>query len=233
MKGSLSLPPSVQERLSGWVQIQERRLKAPAVFRPGPTITLSRAFGCEGFPLALRLQDLLFTSTGEAWSLFDKALIEKVAQDEGISLRLLTDLGDPTRGLEAFGFHPVGRVTHDEAFAKVAGTLVKIAAQGHAIIVGRGGAILCRDLENAFHFRLEAGDAWRVASVMRRNGVSHAEAEKLVKTQTGLRDRLIQERLGADVADRRFYDAVFNNERHSVDQIAAAIQAFVVSAWIA
>ena len=30
------------------------------------------------------------------------------------------------------------------------------------------------------------------------------------------RDPFIKERLGADVADRSHYDAVFNNERHSV-----------------
>ena len=223
MNAQASLPATVQERLSGWVQIQERRLQAPVPLQPGPTITLSRAYGCEGFPLALRLQELL----GEGWSLFDKALIEKVAQDEGISLRLLSDLGDATRSLEAFGFHPMGRVTHDEAFARMSATLVRIASQGHAIIVGRGGAILCRDLGNAYHFRLEAGDAWRVASVQRRSGVSLAEAEKRVRTQTVLRDRFIKERLGAEVADRGFYDAVFNNERHTVEKIAAAILAYV------
>lgn len=229
MSSTLSLPPNVQERMSGWVKIQERRGQAPERAKPGPTITLSRKFGCEGFPLALRLQERLEEATGETWGLFDKALLDKVAREEGISPRLLSDLGDPTRSLEAFGFHPRGAVTHDEAFTKVAQALLAIASHGHAIIVGRGGAILCHGLANAFHFRLEAGFEWRVASIAQRMGLTREEAGKLVKTQTRQRDQFIKDALGAEVGDRSFYDAVFNNERHSVDAIAAAISAFVLS----
>ena len=231
MKPGPSLPPSVQERLSGWVQIQERRAQNPGLQRPGPAITLSRQFGCEGFPAALRLQERLSGSTGTPWSLFDKALIEKVALDEGIPMPLLNEPEGPGRGLEAFGFHPRGAVTGDEAFAKVAETLVKVALQGHAIIVGRGGAVLCRGLDNAFHFRLEADLAWRVESYRRRMGCSLGEAEAMVKSQSRLRDRFIHDRLGADVADPGLYDAVFNNGRHSVEEIAAAMEAYVLSAW--
>jgi len=227
MKTTLTLPATVEERLSGWVQIQERRRQAPAEVRTRLTITLSRQYGCEGFPLALCLQEGLATATGEAWSLFDKALLEKVAQDEGISLRLLNELGDATRSLEAFGFHPRGAVTHDEAFAKVAHTLLKLARQGNAIIVGQGGAVLCGDLDNAFHFRLEASEAWRVASVRRRAGVTEEEALKRVRTEQKGRDQFLRECLGADGSDRRYYDAIFNNERHSVEAIAAAILAYV------
>ncbi len=230
MNAKLNLPPSVEERLSGWMRIQERRAKAPDEFSGGLTLTLSRAYGCEGFPLAVRIQERLNAAQGGVWSVFDKALIEKVALDEGISLRLLRDLGDESRSLEAFGFHPRGLVTNDEAFAKVAAALVEVARQGHAIIVGRGGAVLCHDLPNAFHFRLEASHAWRVDAIMRRTGASRAEAETQLKQASRIRDQFIQERLGADVTDRRYYDAVFNNERHSLDAIADAIVAYISSA---
>lgn len=231
MRASPSLPFTVEERMAGWAQILERRSAAPERLHPAPTITLSRMYGCEGFPVALRLQERLGAQGGEPWRVFDKALIEKVAEEEGVPVRILEELGDGTRALEAFGFHPRGRLTHDEAYEKVAGTLLKIAGQGRAIIVGRGGAILCRDLPNAFHFRLEAGEAWRVASIMRRSGAGEAEAWKMVKALSRDRDQFIKERLGADVADRSHYDAVFNNERHGVEAIASAIQAFVEAAW--
>jgi cytidylate kinase len=228
---TLSLPSSVQERLSGWVRIQERRMKAPAKGRRGPTITLSRQFGCEGFPLSLRLQELLNGPGGEDWQIFDKALLERVAEDAGIPMRLLAHLEDDSRILEGFGFHPNGAITHDEAFALVADTLVKIARQGHAIIVGRGGALLCRDLPNCFHFRLEADLAWRVAAISRRMDLPLEEAEKLVKVQSRKRERFIQDNLGASPSERQHYDAVFNNEHHSIEQVAAAIVAYVQSAW--
>ena len=231
MKPNLSLPASVEERLSGWARIQEARLKAPVPSRPAPSITLSRQFGCEGFPLAMLLRDHL-GAKGEPWSVLDKSLLEQVAQDEGISMRLLNRLGDPGRALEAFGFHPYGAVTNDQAFAKVAETVVRVVQAGHAIVIGRGGAVLCQGLENCFHFRLVAGFEWRVASIMRRAGVERAEAEHRVKVNTKLRERFIQDCLDADINDPRSYDAVFNNERHTVAEIAAAITAYVAEAGL-
>ena len=230
MTEALSLPPSIQERTSGWVKIQERRAREAVPFLPGPTITLSRQFGCEGFPLSLRLKALLEAQGGEEWGLFDKELLAKVSQDEGISMRLLSRLGDPALGLESFGFHPRGAVTGWEAYARLAETLLAIARHGRTIIVGQGGAILCRELENCFHFRLEASFEWRVASYARRMGVSTAQAEHRVKSQGKIRDRFIQDCLDADLSDRSHYDAIFNNERHSLEQIAGAIVAYVLSA---
>ena len=230
MRTNLTLPTGVEERMSGWVRIQERRVGA-AKAKPRPTVTLSRQFGCEGFPLALRLQTLLDQALGEEWHVFDKDLIEKLAQTEHIPLQLLQHLGDSARYLEAFGFHPRGSVTSDEAFARIAVSVLHLAEEGNAIIVGRGGAILCQKLENCFHFRLEASLDWRVASLARRMGISPKEAANHERAQSRLRDRFIGEHLGADLADRTFYDAVFNNERHSVEEIASAILAYVQCAW--
>jgi len=231
VQNRLSLPSGVQERLSGWVRIQEGRVKGPVPPRRGPTITLSRQFGCEGFPLSLRLQELLNAGNRDEWHIFDKTLLERVAEDEGIPMRLLAHLGEAHRALEGFGFHPAGPLTNDEAFAKVADTLVRIARQGHAIIVGRGGAMLCRDLDNCFHVRLEASFQWRVEAMARRMAIPLDEAEKLVKVQSRLRDRFIEDNLGTAPTDRGHYDMIFNNERHSVEQIAAAVVAYVQSGW--
>lgn len=228
MSGNLSLPTSVQERLSGWTRIQEAvKAKAPGRPRARPTVTLSRQFGCEGFPLALRLQELFQEATGESWSVLDRALLEAVARDKQVPLPLLEHLEDPSRYLEAYGFHPRGALTGDEAFAKLAVSLLHFARTGNAVIIGRGGAILCRGLENCFHFRLEAGREWRIASLARRLGLSPEEAAAREKRESRARDRFVRDNLGAEVDDPVHYDAVFNNERHGVEPIAAAILAYV------
>jgi len=231
MRPDLTLPASVEERLSGWMRIQERRAAAPAKARPRPCVTISRQFGCESFPLAVRLQQLFEQASGEAWSIFDKVLIERMAQDEELALTLLKSLQDPARYLESFGFHPRGNFTSDEAFAKMAVSILHFAQDGNAIIVGRGGAILCRKQENAFHFRLEAGLDWRVAGLARRMGIAAKEAAELERTQSRLREHFVREYLGVDVADWSFYDAVFNNERHGVEAIADGIFAYVKAGW--
>jgi len=229
---SLSLPSSVEERLTGWMRIQEARQRVePAKGKPRPTVTLSRQFGCEGFPLALRLQVLFQEAMGEPWHIFDKELLDKVSLDEHISLQLLRHLEEPVRYLEDFGFHPRGEVTTDQALAKIAVHLLHFAQEGNAIIIGRGGAVVCQKLPNCFHFRLEAELDWRVASLARRLGISRREAVERERAQTRLRDRFIQEYMGADPAHGTYYDGVFNNGRHTVDEVAAAIFAYVKAGW--
>ncbi len=225
-----SLPPSVEQRHSGWIQIQER-LSKHVEPRIRPSLTLSRQFGCEGFPLAERLKVLMEEGSGEPWNIYDKTLIEKVAQDEGISMDFLKKLGDLTRRLESLGLNAPGHVTHDAAFEKVAKYLLEIAKVGNAIIVGRGGAILCRELKNSFHFRLEASFEWRVHSLMKRLELPQKEVEETVKANSRLRDKFISQCLGANVGDLQHYDAVFNNERHGVGAMAQAITAYVKQAW--
>ncbi|HNX94239.1 MAG TPA: cytidylate kinase-like family protein [Holophaga sp.] len=225
-----SLLPEMETRLAGWQQLQYRlsHVKAPKL---RPTITISREFGCEGFPLAERLKALFEASSEEPWNIYDKTLLEKVADEQGISMTLLQGLGDMSRALDALGLHPSGHVTHDEAFAKVAKRLVQIAKVGNAVIVGRGGATLCSHLRNCFHFRLEASFAWRVACMAKRLDVSMEEAEETVKINSKLRERFISQSLGVDIRQVQHYDAVFNNERNDVEAIAQAIFAYVKTAW--
>ncbi len=225
-----SLSPSIERRLAGWEQIQYRLAHAPEP-KIRPTLTLSRQFGCEGFPLAEHLKALFEEATGESWNIYDKSLIEKVAQDEDISLQLLKNLGDMSHMLEALGLHPSTHITHDAAFEKVAKAIVQIAALGNAVIVGRGSSILCRDLRNCFHFRLEASFDWRVASIMKRLDVERKEAEEMVKTNTKLREKFVSQCLGETVSDLKHYHAIFNNERQTIREIGAAILAYVRQGW--
>jgi len=225
-----SLLTSVEHRLSAWAELQYR-IDNPPERRLRPTITISRSFGCEGFPLAERLKALAEEASGEPWNICDRSLIETVAREEGISLRILKNLGETSRALEALGASVPAHVTHDKAFEKMAKYIVQIALVGNAIVVGRGGAILCRGMSNCFHFRLEASLEWRVQSMMRRHEIPRKEAEHRVETGSKQREKFIGYSLGANVAELRHYDAVFNNEQHGVDDIAAAILAYVKSAF--
>jgi hypothetical protein len=228
---TLALPASVEERLAGWARIQEaRRVAAPGAHRARPAVTISRQYGCDGFLLASRLQALFQKDSGEPWHIFDKELLDQVARDERISLQMLRHLEEPSRYLEAFGFHPRGAVTTDQAMAKIAIHILHFAREGNAIVVGRAGAVVCHRLENCFHFRLEASLDWRVANLARLLDITRKEAIEREKAQTRLRDHFVQGYLGADLHGS-WFDGVFNNERHSLDDIAASIFGYVKSAW--
>ncbi len=223
-----NLVPSVERRLSAWISLGETRAVAGRR-GPRPTITISRRFGCEAFPLCERLKDLLDQQTGETWNIYDKALIERVSQDEKLSLAVLQDLGGPSRVVDRIGFFVPGYQSQPEVFRHVPKYIVKIAETGNAIIVGRGAAIITHDMPHCYHFRLDASFEFRVASIARRMEISEAEARKVVREGEKTREQFIDECLHATVADPSWYDAVFNNGRHGVAEIARSIAAYVMS----
>jgi hypothetical protein len=223
------LVPSVERRLSTWISISEAR--AAGGPRGGrPTITISRRFGCEAFPLCEKLKELLDQRTGETWNIYDKALIERVSEDERLSLAVLQDLGGPSRAIDRIGFFVPGYQTQAEVFRLIPKYVLKIAEAGNAIIVGRGGAIIAHALPNCFHFRLDASFEFRVASIMRRMEVSEAAAKKMVREGDKTREQFIDECLHVSASDPSWYDAVFNNARHDVADIARSIVSYVLPA---
>ena len=224
-----TLIPSVEERERGWIQLQER-LAHPHRTPVFPAVTISREFGCEGFPLAQRLNTLLEGATGQPWTVFDKALVDRVATDENLSRRLLHHLGDQSHAQDVLRTH-FGFLTHEDAYAKLVKHLVQIASAGCAILVGRGGAVACQDLKNCFHIRLLGSFEFRAATLARRLELPLEEAEAVVRTQSRLREKFISGCLHADITAAHWYDAIFNNERQSVETIAQACLPLVLSGW--
>jgi cytidylate kinase len=224
------LIPSVERRLSTWVGITEQR---GAIAAPGsrPTITLSRRFGCEGYPLCEQLKILLEDRMGETWNIYDKALLELVSQDENLSMKVLSDLGNPSSSADSIGFLVPGYLRQSEVFKHIPKYILRIAQAGNAIIVGRGGAIITQNLDNCYHFRLEADLDFRVATIARRMEISEGEARRLVKENEKTREKFLEVFLHTSPTDATVYDAVFNNAKHGVVEIAHSIVAYVSEAW--
>ncbi len=224
------LVPSVERRLSTWVSLSDHRGAAEPL-HTRPTITISRTFGCEAFPLSERLKQLLETRTAEEWNIYDKALLERVSKDERLSMQLLEGLGGPSRAADTIGFLFAEHHPHDAVFRQVTKHILRVAEIGNAIIVGRGGAIITQRLPNCYHFRLDASVEFRVGSMVRRMEIGEREARRMVTEHDRTRERLVEDCLHASVADFRYYDAVFNNERQGVNEIAEAIVAYVAGCW--
>jgi cytidylate kinase len=216
------LIPNVDQRISAWISIQER-LARQARRQPKPTITLSRQFGCEGYPLAECLKETLEKRTGEPWTIFDKALIERVSRETDLSERLLGNLGDESHGLDKFApLIPKWR-THSEAYEVLARYILRIAQEGNAIIVGRGGAVVTQHLPRCFHFRLEAPFEHRVQSIQGRLAVNSHEAERIVNEHQKSRERFLESFLHCSIADTRYYHAVFNSSKNKLEAITRSI----------
>ncbi len=90
----LSLFPPIDDRISDWIESKRRDQIEHRKRLNCFTITLSREFGCEAYPLAVKLKELLEKSTEEDWNIFDRVLIEKLRVENGLNEELLPNLGN-------------------------------------------------------------------------------------------------------------------------------------------
>jgi len=219
------LIPAIEERLRGLIELSRRNVREHGLgkgdrFRP--TVTLTREFGCEGYPVAQRLQVLLEKRSGQPWVVMDRALLDAVAQDHNLSTQILQNIGAKNRFLDDMlsTFSPRWKSDKDY-YRLLCRQIVALAEEGNVILVGRGGVILTQETGNCFHFRIIAPMRFKRESIATRMGLSHDEAQDLIEVRQRQRDDFLKDFLGRDVADPTLYHLLFNNARCPAGRIAA------------
>ena len=96
----LSLVPSIDERISDWIESKRRDQIEHRKRLNCFTITLSRESGCEAYPLAFKLKELLEKSTEEDWNIFDRTFIEKLRVENGLNEEILSYLDKRSEFIE-------------------------------------------------------------------------------------------------------------------------------------
>jgi hypothetical protein len=193
-----------------------------------PFVTISRAAGSG----AGRLADALLrqmhararSSTCYGWRVVDSKFCAKILRGTHLrpafelllAERYQREIEDLVSALIA------GRAAqsrHMEATFRVLRTL---AIFGKVIIVETGGACLTRDLPCGVHVRLLAAPS----TCLRRTmgvGLSAAAARRVLAWQDRARARLWRVYFHEDIHDPMCYDATWNTDSVSFDQIAASI----------
>jgi cytidylate kinase len=195
---------------------------------PAPFVTISREAGAGGHELAQALVARLSRETDElssGWHVFDKELCELVVQDPGLRVSLAelleeefhTGLDDMMRSLFA-GVSPQIKINH-HLFRVVR----SVCAVGKAIVIGRAGALLTRDLPQGVHVRVVSRRAARVERVKRAGGLDAAAARKFVGQMDERRARLINAVFNRDIGDPLLYDCVWNADAASFDEMAESL----------
>jgi hypothetical protein len=205
--------PSVERRLKAYHGLSDRAktlVEKPA--QPKPTITLTREFGCEAFPIAEELVRQAEKKTGEPWVLIDKSLLDAVAREHRIPDEIIQSLGKKQRWfddmLSTFSVNWKGDADYYRLLCE---QVIMAASAGNAVIVGLGAPIITKSLENCRHYRLIAEHAFKVGSIARRMKITRQEAEIIVLDRQKERDRIIGKLLNADEHNPLLYHAIFNN----------------------
>jgi len=222
------LIPSVEQRLRAYHELSSRARSLTANGPRKPTITLSREFGCEAYPVAEEVVKLAEEISGEKWLLADIHLLDAVAREHHISEDVMLTLGHTTRWLDdMFATFTPNWKSDAEYYRLLCKQVVMIATAGNAIFVGLGAAIITKTMGNCHHFRLVAEHDFKVRSIARRMNIAKEEAEAIVVEQQKERDRIIRRLLDADESHPLYYHAIFNNGKIRNEQIARIIIDYV------
>src|SRR5262249_50829335 len=181
-------------------------------------LTIEREYGSGAAAIAQRLADEL------GWKLWDQALTDEVArhlecdrrhveqQEERrvpLHYRLLKSFmrGSFEGSLNA----PKMKMADAEGIRNVTEQLVRrAAAEGNAVIVGRGAAYYLHDCENAFHAFIFAPFDDKVRR-LQGEGKSQREAIELVENVDSDRTVFIKEHFGIDWPARQFFHLMVNS----------------------
>lgn len=226
------LVPSVEMRLGALLEFNRRKDESDASLgKVRHTITISREFGCEAYPVTECLKEIMEKKSGQAWATMDKALLEEMAKHHNLSEEIVRSLGEKKSRIldEVLATFSPQLKSENDYFRMLCKHVFSLAEKGNTIIVGRGSAIVTQQLKNCYHFRLYASHQFKVTSIARRLKISRDEAESVVEKNQKQRDAFIHDYFNLDPRDLRFYHLVFNNDKNSPERIAQMIAEYVTT----
>ena len=210
----------------------DTRYRAEMLGRPidqtGPVITISRLTGCDGREVAAALVALLnLRQNTNKWKWIDKDIIYHAAHELKTDTNRVETyyqgmtMNDMSEMIMAFS----GTFVSDSSVKKaIREVVLSIAREGHAVIIGRGGVAITRDMINALHIRLVAPLYWRVENVMKKKGMIIEKAEEYVIETDEKRNKMILSFLDKKPqAIDYLFDSTLNRSSFSIDQLSALI----------
>lgn len=198
------------------------------VDKTGPVITISRLTGCDGREVAAELvAQMNLRYNTNRWKWVDKDIIYHAAHE------LKTDTQRVETYYQGLGMTDISQmimafsgsfVTDSSVKKAIREVVLSIARDGYAVIIGRGGVSITRDMANALHVRLVAPLYWRVQNVMKKKGMIIEKAEEYVIQTDEKRQKLI-----VDFLDKKpqcidhLFDVTLNRSSFTLEQISSLI----------
>ncbi len=158
---------------------------------PGPVITISRELGCPAKSLACSLaekldQEKTKKSKEQPWRWISKEILDESAKQLNVDCDQIEHVFDyKSRGvLEDILFAQSKDFYKSDL--KIRTTIAKVirsfANQGNAIIVGRGGIAIARDIPRSLHIMLEAPLEWRATRVASKHEMTIDQARSYAQS---------------------------------------------------
>jgi len=209
MTKTRSIQKIIDEQVKRWEMMRVEKREEAGI----PVITVSREPGSGGRIVAEGVAKRL------GLDLFNREIIQEMAQSAHISARLLETLDE--KGLSVLEDWVSTLVNEKHLWPdqylqhlmKVIGTIGK---HGRAVIVGRGANFILPP-EGIFRVRILAPLEMRVQNVARHFGVPVQEAKRRVLRTESDRRAFVRKYFHADIADPVNYDLMINTGALSIE----------------
>lgn len=192
-----------------------------------PFITISREYGCLGYNVGVEIASILNHTyrPDNKWAVFERHLVDRVMEDMHMSRELAETLTETGKGFMEDYFRITFSSYPPEAvvYKKLVETMRILAANGHAVIIGRVGNVITRDMPRGYHVRLIASEGRRIENICGQFKLSKKEAKEMLAGKGESREQFILKRLKVDIADPAQYSVVINTTDLSHEATAKLI----------
>lgn len=199
---------------------------------PGPVITISRFYGCPGKKVARSLieqltQKMIIKGHQKAeWKMITKEIMSQSAHELEVDPDQIKYVFDyEQKGIidDILSAHLNKYYKSDRKIRNTIGKVIRnIAYEGNAVIVGRGGVAITRDIERSLHIHLEAPLEWRALRISEKHSISMEEAEKYILDIDKKRKQFRDYFQGKNT-DYTNFDITFNCMTLSVEEMVKII----------
>ena len=175
------------------------------------TIAVSRQRGAGGAAIASQVAKKL------DWPLYDRQLVDQIAEDSGYRSQLLEDLDEkrPNWLAECIeGFSEEKHMSGVGFAIRLKKVLLALYCHGECVVLGRGAAQLMPS-EKTLRVLLVAPEEYRVARIASTLGMSEAEALDHVGSADRDRVDFVKSYFHRDPTDPGSYDITMNTSRFS------------------
>jgi cytidylate kinase len=186
---------------------------------PAVSVAISRQTGALGSEIARAVGARL------NWAVYDKELLELIAQEKGLQKSLLEHLDERyISWLEQVvtNFSTLSNLTEATYLKQLMHVLAALAKAGHCVIVGRGAAHVL-PVETTLRVRIVAPREARIINAERTRGLTRAEAERWLDKTDADRHAFSMHYFHNDNNDPASYDLLLNSQRFSTDDCVALI----------
>lgn len=209
-------------------QLRKRREEARRAY---PFVTVSREFGCQGYPFSESLYKKLNARSPEdtPWTVWDRELITKVSKDTGLHKELIEALSSEHRSqlTQVRDEFFAGRPNDFKVYLAIFQTMYTMAMNGRVILMGHGSAIATKNLPRGMHVRLYGSLQFRIENIMQAHKIPQEEATRLARTREEEREAFVRRYANADVRDPLHYHLMFKNDASTADEMAETMIRFM------